>query len=98
MKQILRSLWIAVAALAVSAAHAPAQDWPSKPIRLIVPFAPGGAPDVWGRILAELPEVKRKLELDAFAAKPLTPRGLAAFMQSETARWAPIAQESGMKR
>jgi len=37
-------------------------------------------------------------ERDAFDPKPLTPDQLMAFMQSETARWAPIAQDAGMKR
>jgi len=33
---------------------APAQDkWPSKPIRMIVPFTPGAASDVLGRIVAQ---------------------------------------------
>lgn len=32
---------------------ASAQDFPSKPIRIIAPFAPGGSPDVISRIIAE---------------------------------------------
>lgn len=37
-----------------AAGAAPAQDkWPSKPIRMIVPFTPGAASDVMGRILAQ---------------------------------------------
>ena len=43
---------LAVACIAVAAAHA--QDiYPSKPVRMIVPYAPGGPIDVWGRILAQ---------------------------------------------
>lgn len=30
-----------------------AQDWPSQPLKLVVPYGPGGASDALGRILAE---------------------------------------------
>ncbi|MGZ5234003.1 MAG: Bug family tripartite tricarboxylate transporter substrate binding protein, partial [Burkholderiales bacterium] len=32
---------------------AQAQNYPARPVRLIVPFSPGGAADVPGRILAD---------------------------------------------
>lgn len=44
---------ILAAATLLGAAPAPAQSFPSKPIRIIVGFPPGGGNDIVGRILAE---------------------------------------------
>src|SRR5215475_5134463 len=43
----------AMLALLASTATAPAQNWPSRPLTLVVPFAAGGPSDVAGRILAQ---------------------------------------------
>ncbi|MCX7314887.1 MAG: hypothetical protein NTV56_25090 [Alphaproteobacteria bacterium] len=31
-----------------------AQSWPTKPVKIVAPFAAGGAADTLGRIIAEL--------------------------------------------
>ena len=45
-------LLLALFAAALHAASAAAQVYPSKPVRMIIPFPPGGSNDVVGRMIA----------------------------------------------
>ena len=44
---------LAALALAAGVLPAAAQDYPNRPVRIIVPFAPGGSADVFGRAVAQ---------------------------------------------
>jgi tripartite-type tricarboxylate transporter receptor subunit TctC len=47
-----RALLLLALAAVMPAAHAQTGKWPDRPVRVIVPFAPGGATDVVARIVA----------------------------------------------
>src|SRR5258706_10236695 len=56
MSQTLKStslvLLLALVAAVLSATNAAAQVYPSKPVRMVIPFPPGGSNDVVGRMIA----------------------------------------------
>src|ERR1700759_3398339 len=50
---LLLAVLVAAAVVPVPTAQAQTQDWPQRPVRIIVPFAAGGSSDVAGRIVAQ---------------------------------------------
>lgn len=45
--------WLTLTALAIAASGALAQDFPSRPVKILVPQTPGGASDALARIIAQ---------------------------------------------
>jgi tripartite-type tricarboxylate transporter receptor subunit TctC len=74
-----------LSALAVSLAQG--QDWPARPVRIIVPFPPGGAADALPRIVGEL------------SAEPIAmaPAEMGRFLIEDAARWRDAIRAAGLK-
>ena len=53
MRRLASALLAAFSVAGGAIAPASAQEWPTKPVHLVVPFVPGGATDVLGRLFAE---------------------------------------------
>lgn len=52
LKSLIAKMWLPLAS-AVLVANAAAQGFPGKPVRLVIPFPPGGSSDAVGRIIGE---------------------------------------------
>jgi tripartite-type tricarboxylate transporter receptor subunit TctC len=53
MRTIVGFISTLFAAALLTASNAPAQDWPAKPVRVVVPFPAGGSTDRMTRLVAD---------------------------------------------
>ncbi|MBX9776477.1 MAG: tripartite tricarboxylate transporter substrate binding protein [Xanthobacteraceae bacterium] len=56
----MKLLHLALVAVLAGAVPAAAQDWPTKPVRMVVPFAAGATPDIVMRLLGERLQAKTR--------------------------------------
>jgi tripartite-type tricarboxylate transporter receptor subunit TctC len=50
---MMRSVVLATAGLFLALGAAPAQEWPTKPVKVVVPFGPGSTPDMVARLIGD---------------------------------------------
>jgi hypothetical protein len=90
-------------ALALAPAASAQDQWPAKPIRMIVPFPPGSSPDLIARMLTD--------RLGAALGQPVVvenkpgaggmvgtaPEALLILMRGEADRWGKVIKAAGVK-
>ena len=80
----MKRLLLAVVLLLGAHALAPAADYPSKPIRIVVPYGPGGATDIVARIVGE--HLKEKFHQPVVVENKPGGNGVVALQETVRAK------------
>ena len=86
-----------------SAPDATAQAWPSKQVRVVIAFPPGGGTDITGRMLAKKftaitsAEMREHFKRDGADAVGSTPEELGALFGREVARYKKIIESAKVR-
>jgi tripartite-type tricarboxylate transporter receptor subunit TctC len=81
--KIWKAAFGAVVVSVIGLGIASAQTWPSRPIKIVVPFAPGGSTDIIGRLTAD--QLSRNLGQPVFVENVGGAAGAIGTMQVERA-------------
>ena len=100
-----RTLSIAAAALVMSVCTAqpsfaaqadPARDYPSRPVRFIVPFVPGAGTDITTRVIAK--KLSETWGQQVVADNRSGAAGaIGADIKSEIAKWRKLVKDAGLQ-
>jgi tripartite-type tricarboxylate transporter receptor subunit TctC len=93
---LARCLLVALTSLLASAAqNSAAQELPSRPIRMVVAFPPGGPADFVARLLAD--KLKPLLGQTVIVAASTSTAEFAKLMRDELERWGRVVREKNIK-
>lgn len=109
---VLSAALAAACATAGAALAAEPWDFPSRPVRIIVPFPPGGSVDVVpsatpeNRVIAlnghlrnalRSPEMAERFAREGADIVASSPQEFAKHLRAELVKWGKVVRESGLK-
>jgi tripartite-type tricarboxylate transporter receptor subunit TctC len=95
---MVRCLLALALASGLAASSAVAQDYPSRPVKILVGFGPGGLGDIVTRVVAIAePDMGKRLAELGLVPKTSTPQELQAVYEADVERWRGVIERANLK-